>query len=292
MGGDLCWAIASASILRSYDSAVPRQRGPTLRRWIIVLAACGWLVAACTGGSKDGSSNIADFAEIAASEPTFAFDPSSTSARVRVDTTIQTVCAVAYGETDDLGSLATDQDMDAAGHNDHGPVLSGLAPETTYFYRLQGVGPDGTLYQSELLTFTTPGAQEATGGTNLALSAAVVEVSSEFSDAFAAGNAIDGDPATEWASLGDGDEAHITIDLGAVVMVTGIRFVTREMSDGSSITTTFTVTVDDGSVFGPFDAGLTPPLADVALAGRILRFDVDASTGGNTGAVEIEVYGE
>jgi hypothetical protein len=262
-----------------------------LPRWFIVLAASGWLVAAC-GGSENGSSTVADFAEIAASEPTFTFDPSSTSARLRVDTTIQTVCAVAYGETDDLGSLATDQDMDAAGHSDHGPVLSGLAPETTYFYRLQGVGPDGTLYQSELLTFTTPEAQEATGGTNLALAATVVEVSSEFSDAFAADNAIDGDPATEWSSQGDGDEAHITIDLGAVVMVTGIRFVTREMSDGSSITTTFTVTVDDGSVFGPFDAGLTPPLADVALTGRILRFDVDASTGGNTGAVEIEVYGE
>jgi hypothetical protein len=39
-------------------------------------------------------------------------------------------------------------------------------------------------------------------------------------------------------------------------------------------------------------AGLTPPFADVALTGRILRFDVDASTGGNTGAVEIEVFGE
>ena len=64
------------------------------------------------------------------------------------------------------------------------------------------------------------------------------------------------------------------------------------MSDGSSITTTYTVTVDDGTVFGPFDAGMTPPLVDVEFSGRILRFDVESSTGGNTGAVEIEVYGE
>ena len=263
-----------------------------MRRSLIVLAACGLLAAACGGGSDDGASEVADFADIAASEPTFTFDPSSTTARLRVDTTIRTVCAVAYGETEDLGSLATDQDMEAAGHQDHGPILSGLAPETAYFYRLQGVGPDGTLYRSALLTFTTPAAEEADAGTNRALSATVVEVSSEFSDAFAAINAIDGNPATEWSSRGDGDGAHITIDLNTEAKVTGIRFVTREMSDGSSITTTFTVTVDDGNVFGPFDAGLTPPLVNVEFTGRILRFDVDSSTGGNTGAVEIEVYGE
>jgi len=263
-----------------------------LRRSIIILAAFGVLAAACGGGSGNAAPGVAPFADIAASEPSFTFDPSSTSARLRVDTTIVTVCAVAYGQTEDLGSLTTDQDMDAAGHQDHGPILSGLAPETSYFYRLQGVGPDGTLYQSELLTFTTPAAQEANAGTNLALSASVVEVSSEFSDAFAAGNAIDGDPATEWSSRGDGDGASITIDLGAEADVTGIRFVTREMSDGSAITTTYMVTVDDGTVLGPFNAGLTPPLVDVEFTGRILRFDVDSSTGGNTGAVEIEVYGQ
>ncbi|GMQ85999.1 MAG: hypothetical protein BMS9Abin07_1570 [Acidimicrobiia bacterium] len=262
-----------------------------MRRSIIILAVFGVLAAAC-GGSGDAAPGVAPFTDIAASEPTFTFDPSSTTARLRVDTTIVTVCAVAYGQTEDLGALTTDQDMDAAGHQDHGPILSGLAPETSYFYRLQGVGPDGTLYQSELLTFTTPPAQQADAGTNLALSATVVEVSSEFSEAFAAGNAIDGDPATEWSTRGDGDGASITIDLGAEADVTGIRFVTREMSDGSSITTTYMVTVDDTTVLGPFDAGLTPPLVDVGFTGRILRFDVDSSTGGNTGAVEIEVYGQ
>jgi hypothetical protein len=117
--------------------------------------------------------------------------------------------------------------------------------------------------------------------------ATVVDVSSEFSAAFAAINAIDGNPNTEWSTRGDGDEAYIVIDLGVETAVTAIRFVTREMSDGSSITTTYTVTVDDGTVFGPFDAGLDPPLVFTA---RILRFDVESSTGGNTGAVEIEVH--
>jgi len=261
-----------------------------VRRRLLLVTALALVVAAC-GGSATPDSGVADFAEIAATEPTFTFDPSATTARLRVETTVRAVCAVAYGETEALGNLATDQDMDAAGHQDHGPVLTGLEPETTYFYRLQGVGPDGTLYQSELLTFTTPPAEEADVAANLALEATVVDVSSEFSDAFAAANAIDGDPATEWSSRGDGDDAYITIDLGAERTVTALRFVTREMSDGSSITTTYTVTVDDGEVLGPFDAGLDPPLVEVQFTGRVLRFDVENSTGGNTGAVEIEIYG-
>lgn len=255
------------------------------RGFITAVVAGGLVVSACAGASE-----VPDFAEIAASQPTFTF-PSATSARLDVQTTIQAVCAVAYGETEDLGALATDQDMDAAGHQDHGPLLVGLAPNTTYFYRLQGVGPDGTLYQSELFTFATPAAQEASAGENLALTASVVDVSSEFSDDFAAANAIDGNSATEWSSRGDGDDAHLTIDLGAETGVTGIRFATREMSDGSAITTTYTVTIESGTVFGPFDAGLTPPLVAVEFTARTLRFDVDSSTGGNTGAVEIEVYG-
>ena len=251
----------------------------------------GVLMLATVAAGCAVDSGVADFAEIAATEPTLTFDASATTARLEVETTIPTVCAVAYGESEDLGSLATDDDMQGGGHQDHGPILTGLRPETTYFYRLQGVGPDGTLYQSELLTFTTPPAEEAGEGTNLALAATVVDVSSEFSDAFAAGNAIDGDRATEWSSRGDGDDAFITIDLGAEETVTGIRFVTREMSDGSSITTTYTVTIDDGETLGPFDAGLSPPLVEVVLNGRVLRFDVASSTGGNTGAVEIEIYG-
>lgn len=253
------------------------------------MTALALVIASCAG-PDNRTSGVVDFAEIAATEPTLDFDPTATSARLRVDTTIRAICAVAYGETEALGRLSTDQDMEAAGHEDHGPILSGLRPSTEYFYRLQGVGPDGTLYQSELLTFMTPAAEENDAGANLAPDATVTEVSSEFSDAFAAANAIDGDPATEWSSRGDADDAFITIDLGSDRAVSAIRFVTREMSDGSSIATTYTVTVD-GEVFGPFDAGLDPPLVDVGFTGRILRFDIESSTGGNTGAVEIEIYG-
>jgi hypothetical protein len=30
---------------------------------------------------------------------------------------------------------------------------------------------------------------------------------------------------------------------------------------------------------------------DLDVTGQVFRFDVDTSTGGNTGAVEIEIYG-
>ena len=129
-----------------------------MRRLTILLIVVVLSSAACAGAVETSSPGIVDFAEIVASDPKFTFDQSGTSARLDVDTTIRTVCAVAYGETEDLGELATDQDMEAAGHQDHGPFLAGLEPETVYFYRLQGVGPDGTLYQSELSTFTTPAA--------------------------------------------------------------------------------------------------------------------------------------
>ena len=256
-------------------------------QWIIWLAILAAALTACSDAS-----GVADFSEIAVSEPTFTFDPSATTARLEVETTIPTVCAVAYGEGESLGSLATDLDMAGGGHQDHGPLLTGLQPDTTYFYQLQGVGPDGTLYQSEVSTFTTAAATESGAGDNVALAATVVDVSSEFSAAFVAGNAIDGNPATEWSSQGDGDDAFITLDLGSATAVTGLSFVTREMNDGSSVTTRYTVIVDDTDRYGPFDAGLTPPLVDVDFSGRILRFEVDSSTGGNTGAVEIEVYGK
>jgi hypothetical protein len=179
--------------------------------------------------------------------------------------------------------------MAPEGHQEHRALLSGLKPDTEYSYRLQGVGEDGRLYQSQIYTFRTPETVLPPYGPNMALGTSVVEVSSEFSAGFGAALALDGDTGTEWSSRGDGDDAFITIDLGAETEVASVAFRTREMSDGSAITLTFTVTVDDGETLGPFPAGPDP--VEVSFVGRILRFDVVESTGGNTGAVEIEVYG-
>lgn len=271
------------------DSRVAPQRQrdgqrPDWRRGFSGLALTLALVGACQDGSAI-SDEVGDFGEISEGAPTIEPSSDGTSAVLTVVTTIDAVCAVAYGDTDSMGSLATDQEMGLGGHSEHEAVLTGLSPDTEYFYRLQGVGADGRLYRSEILTFRTPPAPEGSSDRNAALEADVLEVSSEFSADFGAAKAIDGDPATEWSTSGDGDDAYLVIDLGREVEAVGVGFHTRSMSDGTAITESFTVMVDDTETFGPFPVGR----AEVSFSGRIVRFDVDTSTGGNTGASEVEV---
>ena len=127
--------------------------------------------------------------------------------------------------------------------------------------------------------------------TNLSLGATVIETSSEFNVDFAGSKAIDGSLSTEWSSMGDGDDAYIVIDLGTPMEITGVGFRTREMSDGTSITNSYTVSVDGADVIGPFDAGIGLSVSDFAAVGQVVRIDMHTTTGGNTGAVEIEIYG-
>lgn len=244
------------------------------------------IVVACSGGAED--SGVASFEDIAVAGPDVEVDQSGTSVVLTVETSIDAICAVAYGVGEPQGSIATDREMEADGHRQHRVVLAGLRPDTEYAYRIQGVGVDGRLYRSEVFTFRTAPAGVSSLASNLALGATVAEVSSEFSAAFAASNAIDGDPSTEWSSRGDGDDAWITIDLGAETQVGAVAFRTREMSDGTAITATFTVTVDREETFGPFPVGPDP--VEASFSGRVVRFDVVDSTGGNTGAVEVELY--
>jgi hypothetical protein len=230
--------------------------------------------------------DVVDFAEIQASDVAIDLDPTGTAATITVGTTIDAACAVVYGEDETLGRLALDADMGGAAHSDHHVNLGGLQPATAYVFRLQGSGIDGRLYRSRPYSFTTP-QPSASAPSDLAIGARIVEVSSEFSEAFAATNAVDGDPSTEWSSRGDGDDAFISLDLGHPADIAAVAFRTRQMSDGTAITSTFTVTAD-GATYGPFAASELVPLEVTA---QVLRFDVESSTGGNTGATEIEVFG-
>jgi len=107
------------------------------------------------------------------------------------------------------------------------------------------------------------------------------------------GIAFDGDGATAWSSDGDGDGAWIEIELAAITRVTRIGFWTRTMGSSAQIQS-FQIVGDTGEPVGPFN--LTDAAQsyyfDTDFTSRRLRFEVAASTGGNTGAVEIEVYGE
>lgn len=254
--------------------------------WLVTLLGLGLILSACASSGTE--SDIRPFSDIALADPVIDLDPSGTAATLNVDTSLDAICAVAYGFDEPSGAIATDQDMEVGGHTDHQAVMTGLKPATTYQYRLQGVASDGQIYRSEVFTFATPEAAE-TGdyGTNVALDATVTDVSSEFSDSFSGSNAIDGDLGTEWSSRDDGDDAYITMDLGESVDVSSVAFRTRSMGDGSATTETFTVEID-GETFGPFPTGAVP--AEVSFTAQILTFRVETSTGGNTGAIEIEVY--
>jgi len=255
-----------------------------------------------SGGDMGGSTEdeavpqgVGDFAEVQASEITFDFDPDAGAVTLSVDTTIDMACAVVYGPTADLGSLATDTDMAGGAHANHHPRMVGLSAGVVW-YRLQGIAADGSLYQSELMQFQMPkgsgdGATAQPPLPNVAGEARVTDMSSEYSDAYAARNAIDGDLTTEWSSAGDGDDAYIVLDFGENMHIKGIGFRTREMTDGTSITNSFTVTVD-GKTLGPFEAGPGLAVALFDASGQVVRIDVETSTGGNTGAVEVEVYAE
>ena len=259
-----------------------------MTRLTIALAAAAILLAACGSGSDD-TADIEPIEAILASDIDITVDPAGTTATLAVDTTIPVACAVIYGTDNTYGSIAVDNDMQGGAHHNHGPLLTGLQPDTEYQYILQGSDAAGTIYRSDPMTFTTPPATANPLGTNIAPTGSINDVSSKFSDAFAATNAIDGNLATEWSSAGDGDNAYIEIDLGQPQPVTAIVFRTRQMTDGTAITNTFTISIGDQQ-YGPYPTGTEPAIFDEPVAGQTVRIDADQTTGGNTGATEIEIY--
>lgn len=239
---------------------------------------------------------VQPLADIQASDIVIEPDPFGAGAVLRLTTSLDVACAVSYGPTAELGMIATDSDMAGGGHTDHHPVLPGLITDVSYFYQVSAIGPDGGLYQSSIMQFTyegVPGDVEtvAPPAPNVAGLARVSDASSQYSDAYAANYAIDGDPATEWSTAGDGDNAYIVLEFGEEMQIAGVGFRTRSMTDGTSITTSFTVVVD-GKSYGPFNAGPGLSVGLLDAVGTKVRIEVETSTGGNTGAIEIEVYGQ
>ncbi len=223
------------------------------------------------------------------------------TASLPIRTTVPVACTVSYGTDESLGNLSLDQDMAGGTHSDHSPILSGLEPETTYFFRVQGLDDQGTLYISDMMTFTTP-PLDTSANENLASAengAEIIGVSSAFGDAavdatWGAGMAFDGSPNTEWSSAGDGDDAWVEVQLARRATIDSVEFQTRSMSDGSAIANQFTIVTDSGEMFGPYDLpdANQPHQFDVAIEAETLRFNLMNTTGGNTGAVEIAVYGD
>lgn len=222
----------------------------------------------------------------------------ATSAAIALQTGAPSFCQVNYGPTPQYGRM---QRMGMSGAmTDHRILLPGLQPNTLYHVRLTAVDEQARLYQSADFTFMTQAAP--TGGPprgeNLAgpgSGARVVGVSSNYgggdnTGAFGANNAIDGDPATEWSSNGDGDKAWIEIELAKPSRLSAIGFWTRTMGSSAQIHK-FEVMADGKVRFGPFTLPAAPGVHyfPIDVTAQHLRFTVIESSGGNTGAVEIEV---
>jgi hypothetical protein len=228
----------------------------------------------------------------------FASDGTAT---LPIETTAEVACSIVYGKTPAFGMIALDQDMGSGAHSQHNPLLTGLEPETTYYFRVQGVDANGVIYLSDVMTFTTPAFE--TGETaNLASpqrGATIIGYSSAFGgagldDRWGAGSAFDDNPNTQWSSAGDGDNAWVEVQLEKPARIHSVAFWSRSMADGTAITLAFTVTTDSGEVFGPFELLDAESIYqfEVDIQAQTLRFDLMNTTGGNTGAVDIAVYGE
>ncbi len=270
-----------------------------MRTLTIMMIAVALTVAAC---SSDEASVARPFEEVQATEFVFEADPTDPMRGIfRVDTTEPMICAIVWGQTEALGKFNNSLAMNGTGIVEHDVFLPGAEQGVEYFYRVQGSTADGIFYQSELMTFMIPIIDSSDvdegnvgHGVNVAEGAVIVEVSSEFSSTWSAANAVDGDLATEWSSAGDGDGSFITIDLGQVYDLVGVEFLTRSMADGSATTETFYVVGDDGVRLGAFEAGnpAVPGFASIDISTQTLRFEVESTTGGNTGAIEVRAFAE
>ncbi|MEK6220635.1 MAG: discoidin domain-containing protein [Chloroflexota bacterium] len=223
------------------------------------------------------------------------------SATLPIHTTVPVACTLVYGTTPEFGSLTLDQDMAGGTHSDHNPLLQGLAPETKYYFRVQGIDADGVIYISEVMTFETP-AVDLSEVENLAsplMGAEIVGFSSAFGGAdegaqWGAASAFDDNPNTEWSSAGDGSDAWVEVKLAQPASVSAVSFQSRAMSNGTAITLAFTITTESGETLGPFEIPDTnqPYEFEMTFEAHTLRFDLLDTTGGNTGVVDIAVFGE
>lgn len=222
-----------------------------------------------------------------------------TSVEIAFQSTVPIMCSVVYGTTTDFGQLATDPNMMTSASLNHQLRLADLQANTEYFYRVQGVDSQGTVYFSDIQSFVT-GAEAAARPINvaaLAQGARVTGVSSQFGSndyngAWGAHKALDGLSTTAWSSMGDGNDAFLVIELPVSQFIGQLGVWSRSMSDGSARIQTFTVTLDTGETVGPF----TLPDAqrmyyfELNRHTQSLRFDVETSTGGNTGLIEFAAF--
>lgn len=144
----------------------------------IVASTCLGLVAC--GGSAGSSSPVRDFRAIEVGKTRLQIAADGRSAVIRVQTDPPSVCAIAYGRTASLGSIADDPSMGGTAISRHTVQLSGLTPNATYRYRLTATDARGNIFQSrELSTFTTTTRKPSAQSRDNAVGVKIVAVSSQ-----------------------------------------------------------------------------------------------------------------
>ena len=113
------------------------------------------LEAAALGRRFEDVGTLLSIRQIMAFPPTIV-ELNPDSAAIQMITKVPTTCSIIHGLTADYGEISTDDAMAPGGHTDHYHVLKELKPDTVYHYKWGLIGPNGTLYGSEDLTFTTP----------------------------------------------------------------------------------------------------------------------------------------
>lgn len=276
-----------------------------VKTMLIRALACSFTIAIAVGCGDDPSSMIEDDPDQVEFSNVRVEEITATSAVVRFTTSLPTTCEVEYGTAADaLDDIALDPSMTPMNPHalDHEVPLSGLDAASVYFYRARASTPEGDTFFSAVADFTTMNDTTDPGMMNVAMlsqGASVVDVSSNFGgmdndSTWGIHNALDGDPGTEWATNGDGDDAFVMLDLGQSRTITQVKFQSRRMTDGSSIITQFRLRWSSGMMTrGPFDApdplqmytfDIDPPITTDSL-----RIEAVTTTGGNTGTKEIQL---
>ena len=100
-------------------------------------------------------------------------------------------------------------------------------------------------------------------------------------------------PGLQWSSNDDGDDVWIEIALSGPTNIQTIGFWTRTMGTSAQISS-FKIVTETGEEHGPFtlDNANVIHYFNTDITAGTLRFEALETSGGNTGAVEIEVYGE
>lgn len=225
-------------------------------------------------------------------------DVSGSGASLEFSTDQSTLSSTAIGLAEDFGRIARAPGNEPS--KKHEISMPGLQSDSKYYSETIAIDETGELIRSELISFETPDVAEEDFGENYALlekGADISGVSSNFGDdisgSFGALNAIDGDPGTEWSSQAEGDNAWIEIELAETIEVTGFGFWSRTMGDTGEIRV-IRVLDASGEILGEFEIPDAEQLYNFSLnpvQSQRLRFEVVASTGGNTGAREIRIYG-